>query len=196
MAEALNISLMTEKRNATVTEAVNKYFRSIFGFIRNRVSDLEDAEDIAQDVFYEFTESFSLTEPIEETASWLFRVARNKIIDRRRKKKPESLSAVKLRPDSGEEEIFLLDELIAAEMMNADAQVDNELLLYSINEALKDLPGEQREVFVLHEMQGKSFKEISEQTGVAMNTLLSRKRYAVLQLRKRLNKIYSELYNQ
>ena len=195
MTGALNISLMMEQQNASVTDAVNKYFRRVFNFIRSRVSELEDAEDIVQDVFYELTEKVRLSEHVEETAPWLLRVARNKIIDSRRKKKTEPLPGIKADEHSDETQIYFLDELIESDMANPDALLDNDLLLFSINEALNELPVEQREVFMLHEMQNKSFREISDATGVPVNTLLSRKRYAVLHLRKRLSNLYNELYN-
>ena len=146
-------------------------------FIRHRVADPLDAEDILQDVFYELVEANRLLMPIEHVTSWLFRVARNRIIDRFRKKKPESLQ---------------LEELLPSSDAGPELQYVRRLLHDELLSAIDELPEEQRRVFVAHELEGRSFKEIARETGVGMNTLLSRKRYAVLHLRKRLQRVYDE----
>jgi len=195
MTDAVNIPLMVEEQNDIIQEAVQEHGGRLFSFIRNRVSDLEDAEDILQDVYYEFTESSRLPVPIEQAASWLFRVARNKIIDKYRKKKTDRLEDIKLFNAANEEEKYFLADLVKANGESPDAGFDNTLLGQAIEEALDELPKEQREVFVQHELENKSFNEMSEETGVSVNTLLSRKRYAVQHLRKRLVNLYNELFN-
>ena len=195
MVDAINIQGMVKEQNDSIQEAVNEHSGRLLHFIRNRVSDLEDAEDILQDVYYEFTETSRLPIPVEQVTSWLFRVARNKIIDKYRKKKTDRLDDVKLMNHSGEEEKYFLTDLLKANNEGPDVRFDNSLLGLAIEEALEELPKEQREVFVMHELENKSFNEISSATGVSVNTLLSRKRYAVLHLRKRLNNLYNELFN-
>lgn len=143
-------------------------------FIRKRVPDPSDAEDILQDVLYELIGS---TKPIEQVTAWLFRVARNRIIDRFRKKKLEPLS---------------IDDLLPSRGSGPEADYARSVLIEELEVALSELPKEQRDVFIAHEIDGRSFKEISEQTGVGINTLLSRKHYAVLHLRRRLQEIYEE----
>jgi RNA polymerase sigma factor (sigma-70 family) len=159
------------------------------------VSDLEDAEDILQDVYYELTETSRLSVPIGQVASWLFRVARNKIIDRYRKKKTERLDDMKLPGQQVEDEHYLLSDLIQSTQDSPGDAFDQSLMWLAIEEALEELPKEQRDVFEMHEIEGRSFNEISAATGVSINTLLSRKRYAVLHLRKRLIHLYNELFN-
>ncbi len=186
---------MVEEQNDSIKDAVNEHGSRLLSFIRNRVSDLEDAQDILQDVYYEFTEFSRTDESIEQVASWLFRVARNKIIDKYRKKKTDRLDDIKLNRKQNEEENYFLSELIAADHTNPDDQFDNTMLMTAIEDALRELPKEQREVFSMHELENKSFKEISELTGASINTLLSRKHYAVQHLRKKLNNLYNELFN-
>jgi RNA polymerase sigma factor (sigma-70 family) len=170
-------------------EAVVVRERSRLGnFIRRRVIDSAEAEDILQDVFYEFVEAYRLPESIEQASAWLFRVARNRIIDRFRKKKEMSLSEVDL-----DDEEYRLDLTLPSPDAGAEAEYARSVLLDALREALDELPDEQREVFVAHELDGRSFKEMATQSGVAMNTLLSRKRYAVLHLRERLQTVYDEL---
>jgi len=176
------------KRN--ITQVIKEYSKRLMGFIRRRVTNEADAEDILQDVFYQFIGN---TQPIEQLTAWLFTVARNKITDRQRKHKPDLLEDV-FR--SGEED----DSLNWAEFLfnsNDDAEKDYLRALFwdELNAALDELPAEQRDVFVLNELEDVPFKEISEQTGVPVNTLLSRKRYAVLHLRRRLQQLRDELMN-
>ncbi len=195
MTDALTITRMVEEQNDSIKDVIDEHGNRLFNFIRNRVADLEDAQDILQDVFYEFTETSRLPEPIEQASSWLFRVARNKIIDKYRKKKTDRLDDIKLNSQSNEEEKYFLSDLIAANGETPDSRFDNSVLMLAIEEALDELPKEQREVFVMHELENKSFKEISASTGVTLNTLLSRKRYAIVHLRKRLSDLYNELFN-
>jgi RNA polymerase sigma factor (sigma-70 family) len=147
-------------------------------FIRRRVADPRDAEDVLQDVFTELVEANQLLMPIEHVSGWLFRVARNRIIDLFRRKKGESLD---------------LDDLLPSPDAGPDAEFARGALLEELEEAIAELPEEQRDVFVAHEIDGKSFKEMAAESGVSINTLLSRKRYAVLHLRERLQRTYDEL---
>ena len=160
----------------------------LLGFIKKRVRNDSDAEDIVQDVFYQFAMSYSVTEPIEKVTAWLFRVARNKVIDwyRRRHLKTVSLET---RDDEGP---LTLEEILFDTGQDPDKLYARSVVWTELADALEELPEEQREVFVLHELEGKSFKEIADLTGEPVNTLLSRKRYAVLYLRERLQDLYDE----
>ena len=162
----------------------------LFSFIRRRVLDPRDAEDILQDVFCELAEANRLLMPIEHVTAWLFRVARNRIVDLFRKKKPESFSDAVVANDDGER--LRLEDLLPSPAAGPEALYARRVLLDEIELAIDDLPREQREVFVAHEFEGRSFKEMSKDTGVSVNTLLSRKRYAVLHLRARLQSIYDD----
>jgi RNA polymerase sigma factor (sigma-70 family) len=159
-------------------------------FIRRRVPDPLDAEDILQEVFYQLVEANRLLMPIEHVTGWLFRVARNRIIDLFRKKKPESFSDAAVASDDGE--LLRLEDLLPSPDAGPGALYARSVLLEELEFALDELPDEQREVFVGHELEGRSFKEMAAETGVNVNTLLSRKRYAVLHLRERLQSIYDE----
>ena|SRR5882672_4015328 len=172
----------------SLSEAIVHERARLRGFIRRRVSDPADAEDILQDVFYELIEAARLVKPIEEVGAWLFRVARNRIIDRFRKKRTESLEAL----SAVEREYAPVEDLLPAADGGPETAYARRLLLEELDEALDELPEEQRLVFVAHELEGRSFKELAAQTGVGLNTLLSRKRYAVLHLRARLQQIYDE----
>lgn len=178
-----------------IQETVRRERGRLLAFIRRRIPRPEDAEDIAQDVFYELTEMFRLMKPVEQIASWLFTVACNKITDRYRKKKPVLLEDVfTFKSSADEDKAYLLDELLpAADVRSADVEMMRETIMEALMEALDELPAEQRDVFVHHELEDKSFKEIAEETGVTLNTLLSRKRYAVLYLRERLKSLYDDL---
>jgi RNA polymerase sigma factor (sigma-70 family) len=159
-------------------------------FIRRRVPDAQDAEDILQDVFYKLVEANRLLMPIEHITGWLFRVARNRITDLFRKQQPESFGETEGADDAGER--MHLEDLLPSPDAGPDALYARGVLLDAIELAVEELPEEQREVFVAHEIEGRSFKEIAAETGVSVNTLLSRKRYAVLHLRERLQTIYDE----
>jgi RNA polymerase sigma factor (sigma-70 family) len=154
------------------------------------VPDPRDAEDILQDVFYELVEANRLLMPIDHVTGWLFTVARNRITDLFRKKRPELFSDVAAADEN--DELFNLEELLPSPDAGPEAIYARNALLEEFGAALGELPPEQRDVFVAHELEGRSFKEIAAATGVNVNTLLSRKRYAVLHLRERLQDIYDE----
>lgn len=177
------------EQNRRISDVIQQERRRLFQFIRKYVDDEGDAEDILQDVFYELTEAYRLVKPIEQVGAWLFRVARNRIIDRFRKRRPES-SEVPL--NAGEEGTLSLGDLLPSPEAGPDALYARTVLLEELAAALDELPAEQRDVFVAHEIEGRSFKELAEETGLNINTLLSRKRYAVLHLRNRLEAIYEE----
>jgi RNA polymerase sigma factor (sigma-70 family) len=190
MKDAASLERMSLEQDRRITEAVKQEQSRLRNFIRRRVPDPLDAEDILQEVFYELVEANRLLMPIEHVTGWLFRVARNRITDLLRKKKPESLSDAVAADD--EEEPLLLEDLLPSPDAGPDALYARGVLLDELEDALDELPDEQREVFVAHEIEGRSFKEMSADSGVSVNTLLSRKRYAVLHLRERLQNIYDE----
>jgi RNA polymerase sigma factor (sigma-70 family) len=181
---------MAREQDVRITEVVEREQPRLRNFIRRRVPDASDVEDILQDVFYELIEANRLLMPIEHVTGWLFRVARNRITDLFRRKRPGSLNEAVAVNDEGES--LQLEELLPSPDAGPDAQYARSVLLDELELALDELPGEQREVFVAHEVEGRSFKEIAAETGVGVNTLLSRKRYAVLYLRRRLQDIYNE----
>ena len=191
MKDAASLETMTLEQDRRITEAVKQEQSRLRNFSRRRVPDPLDAEDILQEVFYELVEANRLLMPIEHVTGWLFRVARNRITDLFRKKKPESLSDAVTAGD--EDEPLLLEDLLPSPDAGPDALFARSVLLDELEDALDELPNEQREVFVGHEIEGRSFKEMSAESGVSVNTLLSRKRYAVLHLRERLRSIYDEL---
>jgi len=175
-------------REASLTRTVRSEQNRLLNFIRKRVRTDEDAEDILQDVFFQLAANYSVTEPIEQITAWLFTVARNKIIDWYRKKRPASLPAA-----TGEEEMPLnLEQILFDPTQNPDKVYARSLVWTELADALDDLPEAQRQVFIMHELEGRSFKEIAALTGEPINTLLSRKRYAVLLLRERLQELYEE----
>ena len=160
-----------------ITSVFEKERARLRNFIRKRVADEWEAEDILQDVFYELIEAYRLMQPIEHVTGWLFRVARNRITDLFRKKKPQQLD---------------MDELLPSPDAGPEAEYARTVLLEELDAALEELPEDQREVFIANEIEGRSFKELAAATGVNINTLLSRKHYAVLHLRERLQSIYAE----
>lgn len=168
--------------------------KRLFQFIRKRVPETEDAEDILQEVFFQLIESTRSMKPIEQLTSWLFRVARNKIVDLYRKKKPESLQKLSQAGNADSDSLYLAD-LLFDPSDNPEAVYLRNLVWNELEVSLKNLPAVQRDVFVQHELEGLSFKQISEKTGESVNTLLSRKRYAVLYLRERLRSLYEETFN-
>lgn len=186
---------MTKDQNDQIDKTVQRERGRLLRFIRERVSNDEEAEDILQDVFYQLVESYRLMKPIEQLTAWLFTVARNKITDRYRKKRPERLDTISVGTEEEGERLFLAD-LLAGKESDGNDRMMNELLMETLADALDELPIEQREVFIMHELEDKSFKEIAEEKGVTVNTLLSRKRYAVLFLRERLRSIYNEMFNE
>ena len=183
------------EQDARLTETIGRERGRLRNFIRSRVPDEADAEDVLQDVFYELIEAYRSMKPIEQVGAWLYRVARNRIIDRFRKKKPEPLSAP-VDPDSEDGESLSLEELLPSLDEGPEANYARSILFEELEAALDELPEEQREVFIAHEIQGISFKEISAETGVSISALLSRKHYAVLHLRRRLQSIYDEFVNK
>lgn len=192
----LNLS-MTAQQNELIRQTVHKEQKRLLDFIRQRVPSEQDAEDILQDVFYQFVNAYRQMEPIEKATSWLFTVARNKITDFFRKKKADSFSsfAPANAAEGEEEQPYFLEEIMQDASDSPEGQYMRSLVWDTLNAALDELPGEQREIFVRHELEGESFKDMSEQLKVPVNTLLSRKRYAVLHLRTRLQTLYDELLN-
>jgi RNA polymerase sigma factor (sigma-70 family) len=178
--------LMADKENR-IAETISRERGRLGAFIRRRVPDPGEAEDILQDVFFEFVEAYRLPEPIEQIGAWLYRVARNRIIDRFRKKKEVPLPAA---ADDGEAE--WLDLALPAPDAGPEAAYARSVLLAELEKALDELPKAQRDVFIAHELEGRSFKEMAAAGGVSVNTLLARKRYAVLHLRARLQTLYDE----
>jgi RNA polymerase sigma factor (sigma-70 family) len=174
-----------DEQDQLIADAVERERLRLRSFIRKRVVDLGDAEDVLQDVFYELTETYRMMKPVEQVTAWMFRVARNRITDLFRKRKGVSLS----EPVDDEEGARELEDLLPSPDAGPDALYARHLLLEALDVALDELPENQREVFVAHELMGKSFKELSEESGVSVSTLLSRKRYAVLHLRKRLEQM-------
>ena len=184
----------TAEQNLRIAEAVRREQRRLRNFIRKRVADAGDAEDILQDVFSELVEAYRLMRPVEQVGAWLYRVARNRIVDFFRKKRPEAFGEG-ASESADEEGSLVLEELLPSPDAGPDAAYARHVLLEEIDAAIQELPEEQREVFIAHEIEGRSFKELAEETGVSVNTLLSRKRYAVLHLRRRLQAIYNEYMN-
>jgi len=190
MKRVLVINEMVDEQNQRISETVGREQARLRSFIRRRVPDREDAEDILQDVFYELVEAYRLMQPIEQVGAWLFRVARNRITDLFRKKKPEALQDQKMSPMDGEQ--VTLEDLLPSSDGGPEAAFARTVLLDELDHALDELPEEQREVFIAHEFEGRSFKELATQSGLTVNTLLSRKHYAVIHLRERLQVIYDE----
>jgi RNA polymerase sigma factor (sigma-70 family) len=197
MNGAASLQRMALEQDQRISEVVKREQSRLRNFIRRRVPDPRDAEDILQDVFYELVEANRLLMPIEHVTGWLFRVARNRIIDLFRKKKPESFSdtAVASLDTDDDDELLKIEDLLPSTDAGPEALYARNLLLDELELALDELPDEQREVFVAHEIEGRSFKEMAAESGVSVNTLLSRKRYAVLHLRERLQSIYDEYEN-
>ncbi|MDR6565266.1 MULTISPECIES: RNA polymerase sigma factor [Chitinophaga] len=189
----LTNSIMAIEQNERIQATVKQERKRLLHFIRQRVNNASDAEDILQDVFYQFTEYLRLGSQVDSITGWLFAVTRNKITDWFRKKKETPFSDF-TREIEGEEVLFL-PELLSDKNMEADTPMAKKIMSEAIMEAIDELPAEQRQVFLQHELEGKSFKEMSEETGIGVNTLLSRKRYAVLFLRERLAELYNELLN-
>jgi len=190
MKEALVLQRSQREQDQRISETVEREQARLRSFIRRRVADQRDAEDILQEVFFEFVEAYRLMKPIEQVTAWLFRVARNRIIDLFRRKKPGSLSAPVAITDDGEE--LLLQDLLPSQDAGPDAAYARGVLLEELDDALDELPEAQREVFLAHEVEGTSFKELAEETGVSVNTLLARKHRAVVHLRRRLQAIHDE----
>ena len=190
-AASIDPSGMAFEQDQRISDVVKRERTRLLNFIRSRVDDPGDAEDILQDVFYRLVQANRLLMPIEHVTGWLFRVARNRITDLFRKKEPENFSdVVPAEGDDGES--WSMEDLLPSPDAGPEAQYVREILLDELEQALDDLPQDQREVFVAHELEGRSFKELSASSGVSVNTLLSRKRYAVLHLRRRLQSVYDQ----
>ena len=184
----LSHNTITDEQNRRIADAVSSERGRLINFIRRRVTDASEAEDILQDVLYEFVAAYRLPEPIEQVGAWLFRVARNRIIDRFRKKREEQLPGSSGEDDQGN----WLDEMLPSADAGPEAGYARGVLLDELAAALEELPMEQRAVFIAHELDGLSFRELAAESGVGVNTLLARKRYAVLHLRTRLQLLYEE----
>src|ERR1700690_2174459 len=195
MDKAASTTWIMAEQDERLTETIGREQGRLRNFIRRRVADEADAEDILQDVFYELIEAYRLMKPIEQVGAWLYRVARNRIIDGFRKKKPEPFSAVK-DPDGKDGDSLSLEEFLPSPDAGPEAAYARNILLEELEAAVDELPEEQREVFLAHEFEGMSFKEISAETGVSVNTLLSRKHHAVLYLRRRLQSIYDDFVSK
>ena len=190
MNGAASLDAMALEQDQRITEVVKREQSRLRNFIRRRVPDPRDAEDILQDVFYALVEANHLLMPIEHVTGWLFRVARNRITDLFRKKKPASFSDVAITDEDGE--LLQWEDLLPSPDAGPDALFIRNWLLDELELAIDELPKEQRDVFIAHELEGHSFKQLAAETGVSVNTLLSRKHYAVLHLRERLQSIYDE----
>jgi len=184
-----SLERMALEQDQRISEVVKRERSRLSNFIRRRVPDPLDAEDVLQDVFYRLVEANRLLMPIEHITGWLFRVARNRITDLFRKKEPENFSDLAVADD---DEMLRFEDLLPSPDDGPEALFARNVLLEDMKAALAELPQEQREVFLAHEIEGRSFKEIAEKSGVSVNTLLSRKRYAVLHLRERLQRVYDE----
>ena len=190
MDEALRKQWMMAEQDERISEAIDRDKTRLRNFIRRRVADPRDAEDILQEVFYELVETYRLMKPIEQVGAWLFRVARNRITDLFRKRKPEASTNDPVVAEEGE--LLTLEDLLPSREAGPEAAYARTVLLAELEDALEELPEEQREVFLAHEIEGRSFKELAAETGVSVNTLLSRKHYAVIHLRERLREVYDE----
>ena len=190
MDEALRKQWMMAEQDERISEAIDRDKTRLRNFIRRRVADPSDAEDILQEVFYELVEAYRLMKPIEQVGAWLFRVARNRIADLFRKRKPEASTNDPVVAEEGE--FLTLEDLLPSRDAGPEAAYARTVLLAELEDALEELPEEQREVFLAHEIEGRSFKELAVETGLSVNTLLSRKHYAVIHLRERLRAVYDE----
>ena len=186
----MELERMALEQDQRISEVVKRERSRLLNFIRRRVPDPGDAEDVLQEVFYRLVEANRLLMPIEHITGWLFQVARNRITDLFRKKQPENFSDVAVESDNGEDMQF--EDLLPSPDAGPEAEYARKLLLDELKQALAELPKDQREVFVSHEFEGRSFKELAAETGVNVNTLLARKRYAVLHLRERLQRAYNQ----
>ena len=193
MNEAARLDQMVFEQDQRISEVVTREQARLRNFIRRRVPDPRDAEEILQEVFYELVEANRLLMPIEHVTGWLFRVARNRITDLFRKKRPESFSGMAIEDEDGD--LLRLEDLLPSPDDGPDGIYLRNLLLDELELAINELPPDQREVFVAHEIDGTSFKQMAAETGVNVNTLLARKRYVVRRLRERLQSIHEEFSN-
>ncbi len=193
MADLASVTAMSED-DTRISEIIAAERSRLRSFIRRRVPDASDVEDILQEVFYRLVEANRLLMPIEHVTGWLFRVARNRITDLFRKNEPESFTESTVEGEDGE--MLQIEDLLPSPDAGPEALYIRHVLLDEVELALEELPDEQRDVFIAHELEGRSFKALSAETGININTLLSRKRYAVLHLRERLQSIYDEFKNE
>jgi RNA polymerase sigma factor (sigma-70 family) len=191
MEKALSTREVAKEQDLRISETVLREQARLRNFIRRRVPDREDAEDILQDVFSELVQAYRLMEPIEHAGAWLYRVARNRITDVFRKKKPERLLNDSVATEEGE--LLKLEDLLPSSEAGPEEAYLRVVLLKELEDSLDELPPDQREVFIAHEIEGRSFKELAAETGLSVNTLLSRKHYAVVNLRRRLRSAYKDL---
>jgi RNA polymerase sigma factor (sigma-70 family) len=189
--EHMSAERIVAEQDRRIAETVEREQGRLRNFIRRRVPDGGEAEDILQDVFSELVEAYRLMQPIEQVGAWLFRVARNRITDWFRKRKPEALRDQPVVEDEGE--ALTLEDLLPSREAGPELAFTRSMLVEELEDAIEELPAEQREVFLAHEIEGRSFKQLAAETGLSVNTLLSRKHYAVLYLRERLRDIYEEL---
>jgi RNA polymerase sigma factor (sigma-70 family) len=190
MDEALRKQWMMVEQDQRISETIDREKPRLRNFIRRRVADPSDAEDILQEVFYELVETYRLMKPIEQVGAWLFSVARNRITDLFRKKKPDASTNDPIVTEDGE--FLALEDLLPSPEAGPEAAYTRTVLLEELEDALEELPEEQRDVFLAHAIEGRSYKELAAETGVSVNTLLSRKHYAVIHLRERLQDVYDE----
>lgn len=190
MKETLILERMQGEQDRRIAETVEREQARLRNFIRRRVADRGDAEDILQEVFYEFVAAYRLMKPIEQVSGWLFQVARNRIIDLFRRKRPGSLNEP--AGSNEEDEALMLEDLLPSPEAGPDAIYARQLLIEELENAVDELPEDQRQVFIAHEIEGRSFKELAAESGIRMNTLIARKHRAVLHLRQRLQVIHDE----
>ncbi len=193
MDEPTSVALMSEQ-DRRISELVAKQGARLRNFIRKRVPNEADVEDLLQEVFYELVEANRLLMPIEYVTGWLFQVARNRITDLFRKKKPETFSDAAVVDEEGE--LLRIEDLLPSPDAGPEAVYVRNEMLQELELALSELPEEQRQIFLAHEFEGRSFKELSQESGVSINTLLSRKRYAMLHLRERLRSVHDEFFGK
>jgi RNA polymerase sigma factor (sigma-70 family) len=189
MDAALPKPLSASLQDSEIAAVVRRERQRLLSFILKRVRDAAEAEDVLQEAFYELVNAYRLMQPVEQVGAWLMRVARNRIIDRFRKRRPQLLQDIAPEDDEADS---ALERLLPAVEDGPDAELVRDLMMEELERALAELPAEQREVFIAHELDGASFKDLSARWGVGINTLLSRKRYAVLRLRERLREAYEE----
>ncbi len=183
------------ENNKGVTKVILEYGQRLRDFIRRRVNTQEDAEDILQDVYIDLMQTMRV-KPIEQMSAWLYRVARNKIIDRYRKHKPVLYNDMNVVKSGGDEGYYFIEEILGAQNDPGFLNKDNKLIRDALFKALEELPAEQREVFIRHEFEQQGFQEMADELNITLNTLLSRKHYAIKYLRKRLKLLYEELFKQ
>ncbi len=193
MGEALSAGWMAADQDRRISEVVERDQGRLRNFIRRRVADAQDADDVLQDVLYALVEAERLMTPIEQIGAWLFRVARNRIADLFRRRRLDPPPVASHRGPEGSDDRLSFEDLLPSAEGGPEEAYARSVLIEELEAALDELPEEQRAVFVAHEIEGRSFRELAAETGVSLNTLLSRKRYAVLRLRARLQDIYDEL---